>query len=379
MNLSKRVAKITPSATLRIAETAKELRRNGIDILDFSVGEPDFPVQTEIQDAAIASIKNNESTYSPTAGLFDLRDTIARQHGVDTDQVIVTNGGKEAFYLLFQTLLNPDDEVIMPSPYWVSYAEEISLAGGKTIEVHTDSKFHIDLKKIDAAITEKTKIIVLNSPANPTGAVQPQSIIDGLVARAKEKNILLVLDEVYQSFLYDDLSVAHPLASSNVLIIDSVSKSHCMTGWRVGWAVGEKKVIDGMITLKSHLSSNTPNAMQRGALAALTGEKTSVQKMKAVFQKRRDMLCDGINEIDGFSVQKPEGAFYAFIDCTKIMEEKNIETAEELSLQLLHTAHIAVVPGSAFGSQYNNFIRLSFAAEESALTECIARLQAFAK
>lgn len=375
--ISKRVQSITPSATLAVSAQAKEMIDRGIDVLNFSAGEPDFPVSQHILEAAKESLDAGESSYSPAAGLPELRSAIAAGHGVDTDQVVVTNGGKEALYLLFQTLLDEGDEVILPSPFWVSYDEQITLALGVPVVVPTNESFHIDVAAVEAVITERTRAIVLNSPSNPTGAVQPQDVVDALTELARKHNILLLLDEVYQTFVYDGIEVGHPLVGSNVLVIDSVSKSHGMTGWRVGWAVGPQELITGMITLKSHLSSNTANAMQRGALAAITGPQEDVARMQEAFTKRRQMVVDGIGKIDGLSLAAPEGAFYAFIDCRTAMERMEIATATELCSRLLDKAYIALVPGEAFGEKYTTYVRFSFASSEDEIKKGLDRLTTF--
>lgn len=375
--ISKRVQSITPSATLAMSAQAKEMIDSGIDVLNFSAGEPDFPVSQHILEAAKKSLDAGESSYSPAGGLPELRSAIAAGHGVDTDQVVVTNGGKEALYLLFQTLLDEGDEVILPSPFWVSYDEQITLALGVPVVVPTNESFHIDVATVEAAITERTRAIVLNSPANPTGAIQPQAVVDALTELAREHNVILVLDEVYQTFVYDGIEVGHPLVGSNVLVIDSVSKSHGMTGWRVGWAVGPQELITGMITLKSHLSSNTSNAMQRGALAAITGPQEDVARMQEAFTKRRQMVVEGISKIDGLSLPAPEGAFYAFIDCSTAMERMQIATATELCSRLLEEAHVALVPGEAFGEKYTTYVRFSFASSEEEIKKGLKRLNTF--
>lgn len=373
--ISQRIQSIQASPTLAIAQQAKEMIAQGIDVLDFSVGEPDYAVPDYARAAAVASIEADESNYSAAAGLFELRERIARAHSTDTDQVVITNGGKEALYLLMQALLDDGDEVIIPAPYWVSYPQQVQLAGGTPVFLDTNVQFHITVDSIRDAITDRTKALVFNSPSNPTGAVQPQEVIDACHQLAQEHNILLILDEVYQTLVFDDATPQHPLVSKHVVVIDSVSKSHAMTGWRVGWAVGPQQLIDGMVKLKSHLSSNTANPMQRAALAAFENyNQEEVQKHRAVFQKRRVMVVEAIARIDGLELAKPEGAFYAFINCAALMKKKGITTSVELCSRLLEEQQIAFVPGSAFGASYDTFVRMSFAVDEATLKEGLKRL-----
>lgn len=384
--LSKHIQIIQPSATLAISAKAKALIAEGKDVLNFSAGEPDFAPAGHILEAAQQAVAVNDSYYSPTAGLSELRAAIAEttsekhQQAFSADDVVVTNGGKEALFLLFQAILNEGDEVIVPTPFWVSYADQIRYAGGKPVFVNSDEAFHVWPEDIDEALSKKTKAIIVNSPSNPTGALMPEKTLAYIAKVAKEKDLVIVSDDVYEEFAYEQAR-PHILQFEDMkpltVLINSVSKTYCMTGWRVGFAIGHHAIIEGMVKLKSHLSSNVNNIAQRAALAALAGPQDAVAQMRAEFQERRDLLWEGVNAIEGLSLAKPEGAFYGFINFASVMKARKIKNSFKLCEQLLVEQLVALVPGEAFGEHYSTYARFSFASSKSDIKKALVRLEQF--
>lgn len=385
--VSEKISRIALSATLAIDAKAKAVKAAGIDVMSFSAGEPDWLPPEHIKEAAIADVRDNDFHYSPISGMPALKNAIMekldRENAVHVtaDNIIITNGGKEALFLIFQALLNPGDEVIVPTPYWVSYAEQIRYAGGVPALLPSDAQFHFRAENVEAAITSRTRVITLNSPSNPTGALIPEEEMKKLAALARKHNLMVISDEVYEHFCYDGRS-QRSIASiddmtNRTLIVNSGSKTYAMTGWRVGFAAGPTEVINAMTNLKSHLSSNTANVAQAAYCAALTGPQDFVHRMREEFDKRRLVVWKGINTINGCRLEKPEGAFYAFIDFDGVMEHKGIANSFDFCERLLTEQHVAIVPGEAFGEAYLTYARFSFASSMSDIHEGLRRLETF--
>lgn len=374
---------------MALAAKVKALQAQGVDVLNFTAGEPDAVVADHIRAAAAQAVAQNDSYYTATSGLVELKQAIVakleRENNiqVSAEQVVVTNGAKEALYLAFQVLLNPGDEVIVPAPYWVSYGEQIRLAGGVPVVVETQAPFHITAELLRPHIGSKTKVVLLNSPSNPTGAVVERAEQERIAALATEHGATIISDEVYEHFVYDGRAHyslgSHPTFADGVLTINSVSKTYAMTGWRVGYAAGPQEVISAMARLKSHLSSNDTNIAQRAAVAALEGGQEGVAAMVQEFARRRDALVSGVNRVAGCTLAVPEGAFYGFIECKGLMESIGVTNSVELCERLVDEARVAVVPGTAFGEQYGSYIRWSFAAPIEQIEEGVRRLKEFAE
>jgi len=389
--VSRRAQGIAESATLAITAKAKALRAEGHSVIGFGAGEPDFPTPDHVVEAAReAALDPRNHKYSPAAGLPELRSAIAdkttRDSGVPADAagVIVTNGGKQAVYLAFQTLVDPGDEVLLPAPFWVTYPESIKLAGGTPVVVPTSAHggFQVSVDDLEAATTERTKALVFVSPSNPTGAVYPEEAIRRIGRWAAERGIWVVTDEIYEHLVYGDarfhsLPAVAPEAASRTVILNGVSKTFAMTGWRVGWMVGPPEVVGAATRLQSHISSNVNNIAQRAALAAVTGPMDPVEAMRAAFDRRRRLMWELLEAIPGVECREPEGAFYAFPDMRGLLGReiagRTPESTAELAGVLLEAAQVAFVPGEAFGAP--GFGRFSFALGDDELVEGLTRIR----
>ncbi|KAA9395229.1 pyridoxal phosphate-dependent aminotransferase [Kocuria coralli] len=391
--ISRRIGAIAPSATLAVDSKAKQLKAAGEPVIGFGAGEPDFPTPGYIVEAAAEALKDPSNfRYSPGTGLPDLRRAIAeataRDSGweVDPSQVIVTNGGKQAVYQAFQTVVDDGDEVLLPAPYWTTYPEAIRLAGGVPVEVFAGPErgYKVTPEMLEEKLTERTKVLLLCSPSNPTGAVFTAEEIKAIGAWAAEKHLMVITDEIYQHLVYDGLEFtsiagACPELGDNVIVLNGVAKTYAMTGWRVGWMIGPADVVKAAGNLQSHLSSNVNNIAQRAAIAALTGPMDEVETMKAAFDRRRRTIVEGLNAIEGVEVPTPQGAFYAYADVRGLLGKDFggvVPTSSaELAELVLNNAKVAVVPGEAFGP--SGYFRLSYALGDDDLAEGIARLQQF--
>lgn len=367
---------------------AKKRKAAGQDILLFSAGEPDAMPPEHILTAVHEAINQPlNAYYSPASGLLELKRAIAekceRENNIfaKDSEIIVTNGAKEALFLFFAAVINPGDEVIIPVPAWVSFEEQIRFFGGIPVYVPTDNAFHFTAEDVERSVTPRTKVLMLNSPVNPTGAIVPQETIEKIANLAQKNHFFVCSDEVYEHFIYDNRAIKSiaslPNMRENVITINSGSKTYAMTGWRVGYGVGPEEIIEGMTRLKSHLSSNTSNIIQAGLIAALEGDQLFVRILKQKFQTRRDMLYDGINALSDCTLAKPEGAFYAFINFDGIMQKKNIPNSFVLCDRLLDEARVALTPGEAFGKTYRTFARFSFAASDEDIIKGIKRINTF--
>ena len=395
--ISERIASIAESATLAVDAKAKALKAAGRPVIGFGAGEPDFPTPEYIVDAAVEAARNPRfHRYSPAGGLPELKQAIAEKtlrdsgYAVDPAQVLVTNGGKQAVYEAFATLLNPGDEVLLPAPYWTTYPEAIRLAGGVPVEVFAgpEQGYMVTVEQLEAARTDKTKLLLFCSPSNPTGAVYPAEQVAAIGRWAAEQGLWVVTDEIYEHLTYDgveftSIATAAPELGDRVVVLNGVAKTYAMTGWRVGWMLAAPDVIKAATNLQSHLSSNVANVSQMAALAAVSGPLTAVDEMKAAFDRRRRAMVSALNSIDGVVCPMPEGAFYAYADIRGLLGREfpgtdgpvRPQTSAELAALILETVEVAVVPGEAFGP--SGYLRLSYALGDEDLAAGMARLQDF--
>ncbi|MGD8168474.1 pyridoxal phosphate-dependent aminotransferase [Herbiconiux sp. P16] len=389
--ISHRIASIAESATLKVDAKAKALQAAGRPVVSYAAGEPDFPTPEHIVEAAAVAVRDPKNhRYTPAAGLPELREAIAaktlRDSGVEVSpaQVIVTNGGKQAVYEAFATLLDPGDEVLVPTPFWTTYPEAIALAGGVPVQVFagSDQDYLVTVEQLEAARTERTKVLLFVSPSNPTGAVYSPEQTKAIGEWAEEHGLWVISDEIYQNLVYDGLTAvsivdAVPALADRTLLVNGVAKTYAMTGWRVGWMVGPLDAIKAASNLQSHMTSNVSNVSQRAAIAALTGPQDTVDVMRATYDRRRKLIVDGLNRIDGVHTPLPEGAFYVYPDVTGLLGRTwggvTPQTSLELADLILEQVEVATVPGEAFGP--SGFLRLSYALGDDALAEGVARLQ----
>jgi aspartate aminotransferase len=388
IRLAQRVKALTPSATLAITAKAKELKSQGIDVIGLGAGEPDFNTPQHIIDAAIASMNEGHTKYTPSGGLPALKEEIIKKLKKDQGmeyspkEIIVTSGAKHALYTLFQVILDEGDEVIIPSPYWVSYPEQVKLADGVPVFVEAveSNHFKISPQQLTDAITDRTKAVIINSPSNPTGMIYTKEELLALGEVCLKKDILIVSDEIYEKLVYGEnqhVSIAElsPELKEQTIIINGVSKSHSMTGWRIGYAVGNQKIIGAMTNLASHSTSNPTTTAQYGAIAAYSGPQQPVQEMKEAFENRLNTIYEKLTAIPGFSCVKPQGAFYLYPNVKEAATMTGYATVDDFVRALLEEANVAVVPGSGFGTPDN--IRLSYATSLDALEKAVARMKAF--
>ena len=389
--ISTRIAAIAESATLAVDAKAKALKAAGRPVIGFGAGEPDFPTPDYIVSAAAAAaaVPANHR-YTPTPGLPDLRDAIVAKtkrdshYEITADQVLVTNGGKQSVYQAFATIIDPGDEVILPSPFWTTYPECIKLAGGKAIEVFADEtqNYLVSVEQLEAARTPKTKALLFCSPSNPTGSVYSPEQVKAIGEWALKNNIWIISDEIYEHLLYDgakapSMPVIVPGLADSTIIINGVAKTYAMTGWRVGWMIGPKDVIKAATNLQSHLTSNVSNVSQRAAIAALTGDLSAVHKMGEAFDRRRKLIVGLLNEIPGFKCPMPTGAFYVYPSVKgalgKTIRGKVANTSAELATIILDEVEVAAVPGEAFGP--SGYLRFSYALGDEDIVEGIGRIK----
>jgi len=389
--ISERVQSVKPSPTLAIDAKAKLLKQQGIDVVNFGAGEPDFDTPQNIKDAAIKAINAGFTKYCPVAGTPDLKNAVIEKLKKDNsleykpEEIIVSCGAKHSLYNLFQTVINEGDEVIIPAPYWVSYPDMAILAGGEPVIINTGDKnnFKITPQILEKVITSKTKALVLNSPSNPTGATYSKEELEAIADICVKNNILIISDEIYEKLIYDGFQFASiaqvsQKAKDITVVVNGVSKSYAMTGWRIGYAAGPKEIISGMEKIQSQSTSNATSISLKAAAEALNGKQDDVEMMRKEFEKRRDYIVERLNNIKGITCLKPNGAFYVYPNISALLGKtyggKTINTDMELADYLLDTAKIAVVPGSAFGTQ--GYIRISYATSLKNIEEGINRLEA---
>lgn len=393
--ISDRIGSIAESATLAVDAKAKAMKADGEDVIGFGAGEPDFPTPDYVVAAAMEAAQNPRfHRYSPAAGLPDLRAAVAekttRDSGYRIDgqalrpaNVLITNGGKQAVYNTFATLLDPGDEVIVPAPFWTTYPEAIKLAGGVPVDIFAgpEQGYKVTLDQLESVLTERTKVLVFVSPSNPTGAVYSAEAVREIGRWAAEKGLWVVTDEIYEHLTYDAAEftsiAALPELADQVVVLNGVAKTYAMTGWRVGWMVGPTDIIKAASNLQSHATSNVANVSQMAALAAVEGSLEAVETMKAAFDRRRRAIVSGLNAIEGFSCPTPEGAFYAYVDVREALGReiggRTPQTSAELAEIILEQAKVAVVPGEAFGP--SGFLRLSYALGDADLDKGLRRIQ----
>lgn len=387
MTLSDRVKQLSPSPTLAITATANALKQQGHNVVALGAGEPDFNTPAHILDAAKEAMDKGFTKYTASGGIKELKEAViskfANENGLTytVKEVMVTVGGKEGLYNLFQVILNEGDEVIIPAPYWVSYIEQVKLAGGKPVVVNgkEENDLKITPEQLEAAITEKTKAIIINSPSNPTGMIYTAQELRELGNVADKHDLVIVSDEIYEHLIYNDqphISIAalEDRFFRRTVIITGVSKTYAMTGWRIGYAAGPQEIIKAMTDLQSHSTSNPTSVAQFAAIAAISGTQEPVVQMKAAFKERRDYVMERISNIQGFRCITPPGAFYAFIHVKDVLGNK-YSSVDEWSTELLKEELVAVVPGSAFGA--DDYIRISYATSLDNLKEAFNRIEHF--
>ncbi|MBK9738160.1 MAG: pyridoxal phosphate-dependent aminotransferase [Actinobacteria bacterium] len=390
--VSRRIAAITESATLAVDAKAKALKAAGRPVIGFGAGEPDFPTPEYIVEAAIAACADPRwHRYTPAGGLPDLKEAVAvktlRDSGlaVRASQVLVTNGGKQALYNAFATLLDPGDEVLLPAPYWTTYPESIRLAGGTPVDVLTDetSGYRATVDQLEAARTDRTKVLVFVSPSNPTGAVYTPAEVKAIGEWAVDKGLWVVTDEIYEHLVYGDaefssMPVLVPALLDRCVVVNGVAKTYAMTGWRVGWMIGPDDVVKAATNLQSHATSNVANVSQVAALAAVSGDLAAVAQMRTAFDRRRVLMTGLLDAIPGVTCPLPEGAFYVYPSVKPLIGRSlrgtTIESSAHLAGLILDQAEVAVVPGEAFGTP--GYLRLSYATSDADITEGVSRMAA---
>lgn len=389
--ISQRLGSITPSATLAVDAKAKELKATGKPVIGFGAGEPDFATPDYIVQAAIEAAKNPANhRYSPTNGLVPLRKAIAEKtkrdsgYEVDPNNILVTNGGKQAVFQAFASIINEGDELLLPAPYWTTYPEVIALCGGKTVTIKTtfETEFKVTIQDLDNALTEKTKALLLCSPSNPTGSVYTREELEAIGKWCLEHGVWIITDEIYEHLIYDDAESLHilevvPELADQTIVVNGVAKTYAMTGWRIGWMIGPTDTIKAAANFQSHLTSNVCNVAQQAALTAVEGDLTAVYEMREAFDRRRKTMIKMLNEIDGIKLSTPKGAFYCYPNVEyfmgKTLRGEVIESSNHLASLILEHAMVALVPGEAFGT--NGYFRLSYALSDEDLVEGLSRVQ----
>lgn len=384
--LSERARQLQPSATLAITAKANELKSQGVDVIGFGAGEPDFPTPLHIRDAAKRSLDRGETFYTPVGGTPALRKAVVRRiagdYGLEykPEEIVVSCGAKHSLYNIFQAIIDPGDEVLILAPYWVSYPEMVALSGGTPVIVPTSEKnrFIPDVTRVESLITPATKAILVNSPSNPTGVLYPDDTMKQLAVLADKHDLLVISDEIYDKLLYDGQGFS-PFARfsgmiERTILVNGVSKTYAMTGLRIGYlACKNMEVVKAATNIQSQSTSNPNNTAQAAAVEALTGPQDEVEKMRAIFEGRRNLMVEKINEIGSLSVVKPDGAFYAFVNTAKLFGRNGIADSTDVARYLLERHHVACVPGEPFGSA--DHIRLSFATSEEEISRGMDRIR----
>lgn len=388
VKLASRVESLTPSTTLAITAKAKELKAQGLDVIGLGAGEPDFNTPDNIIEAAYESMKKGQTKYTPSAGLPLLKETIAKKLLADQQlkyenaEIFVGSGAKHVLYTLFQVLLDEGDEVVIPTPYWVSYPEQVKLAGGVPVYIEglEEQQFKITAEQLEQVITERTKALIINSPSNPTGMIYSREELQAIGEVCLKHNVLIVSDEIYEKLVYDGVkhtSIAEisPELKEATIIVNGVSKSHSMTGWRIGYAAGSKQIIKPMTDLASHSTSNPTTTSQYATIEAYSGTQDTVETMRQAFEERLNIIYKQLTDIPGVTCIKPQGAFYLFPNVAEAAKLTGYETVDDFVKGLLEEALVAVIPGSGFGTPNN--IRLSYATSLDLLEEAVKRIREF--
>lgn len=389
IQLSTMASNVQPSATLAAAAKAREMKANGIEVFDFSTGEPDFNTPEHICKAAWEAMQSGHTHYTPAPGIREIREAICKryqsQYGIEygIDQVIVSNGAKHSIHNVLAALCDPGDEVLIPTPYWVSYSDLVQMTGAKYILLPTtmSNGFKLTPQQLRDAITPKSKLLMLNSPSNPTGAVYTRAELEAIADVALDSGVMVMSDEIYEQLIYDGeptcFATLRPGLQEQVITISGVSKSYAMTGWRIGWALGPAPLIKAMSSIQSQETGNPCSVSQYAAIAALEGDQSCVAEMKKEFQERRSLVCDKLSSMPGVKCREPEGAFYAFFDISdyfgKAVAGKVIESSTDFAIAALESIQVNLVTGQAFGA--NGFVRMSYAASKDQLNKGLDRLE----
>jgi len=384
--LSERIGLISVSSTMKVAADADRLRREGVDVVDFGAGEPDFPTPDNIKQAAIRAIDNNFTKYTPAGGTQELKQAICERHAADfgtaysPGECVVSVGGKHVIFGLTQVLLNPGDEVVIPVPYWVTYNDVVNYTGARSVFVNTDEAagFTLTASMLEPYLTDRTRMVIINSPSNPSGAVLDREEFDKIFYLTSRRGIWLMTDECYCKFLYDSepYSIAAMKgAKDTVVVAGSLSKTYAMTGWRIGFGLGPAPIMSAINKLQSHSTSNPTSIAQKAAVEALRGPQGSVGVMLAEYHRRRDFVIDLLRKMPGVTITMPRGAFYAYPNISTVFGRGGIRSSMDFAEKLLEKAHVAVVPGEAFGT--TDHIRISYAASMEELSRGLDRIQQF--
>lgn len=385
MKLSKRALSINPSLTLSITARAKEMKKQGLDVVSFSAGEPDFDTMINIKEAAKKAIDDGFTKYTATSGITELKQAICAKFRRDNwldyepENIIVSTGAKQSLFNIIMTLINPGDEVIIPVPYWVSYEEMVRIAEGQCVFVKPTKDLKISGEELEKHITSKTKMLILNSPSNPTGAIYSEKELKKIASICLKYNVVILSDEVYESLVYDgkkhvSIASVSEKMKDHVIVVNGVSKTYAMTGWRIGYAAGPVEVIKAAVRLQDHSTSNPCSIAQKAALEALTGPQDHIQKMVWEYKKRRDFMVKKLNSIKGIKAKLPDGAFYVFADVSSFYG-KEIKGSINFCKKLLDEAYVAVVPGIAFGDDKS--VRFSYATGQEHIKRGLERVQKF--
>jgi len=385
--LSRRIQSIEESMTLAVSDKARLLKRQGVNVVSLSAGEPDFDTPEFIKQAAVEALRNGATKYTDTTGIPELkaaiREKLARDNALDykPEQIVVSCGAKHSIYNLLQVLVEPGDEVVVQAPYWTSYPDMVALAGAKPVIVGTteETGFRMSARQFEAAFTPRTRAFIYNSPSNPTGAVYPPELVKELAAVAAKRGIVVISDEIYEAFTYDGAKhasfvAAHPAMKELGIVVNGVSKAYAMTGWRIGYAAGPAEVMKACNKLQSQITSNPTTVAQYAATAALRGDPTVVRGMIAEYQKRRDHLLGRVSKVKGMRCRRPDGAFYLFVNVAAQYRDR-IRGSLAWSDALLERKSVAVVPGAGFGD--DDYVRLSYASSMANLNEAFDRIESF--
>src|SRR5579872_856438 len=384
--IAQRISSISVSSTMKVAAEADKLRREGVDVVDFGAGEPDFPTPDNIKQAAIRALEQNFTKYTPAAGTMELKQAVCERHAKDfgtaykPSECVISVGGKHVIFNLMQALIDPGDEVIIPVPYWVTYKDVVNYAGGKCVFVDTDEAngFTLTASMIEPWLTSRTKMVLINSPSNPSGAVLDQAEFEKIFRLTSNRGIFLMTDECYCHFLYDSKPysiAAMPGAKETVLVAGSLSKTYAMTGWRIGFGLIPEPIAGAVLKLQSHSTSNPTSISQKAAVEALRGPQESVGTMLAEYRKRRDFVIQRLRQIPGVTCAEPKGAFYAYPNVGVALGRSGIANTLQFSERLLNDAHVAVVPGEAFGT--TKHVRISYATSMKELERGLERIHKF--
>ena len=386
MRFSQRMSRISVSSTAAVVAKADRLKASGVDVVDFGAGEPDFPTPENIKRAAVAALEQNFTKYTPTGGITELKQAIVERHARDfgsdyaVEECLVTVGGKQAIFEAIESLVDHGDEVILPVPYWVSFLDIINYAGGKPVllETRESEDFAVRADAMEKLVTPKTKLIIVNSPSNPTGAVVPPGEMERILSLAQRRQVCLMSDECYCHFLYDGrkpFSLGSSRDRERLIIVGSLSKTYAMTGWRVGFALGSAALLANMLKLQSHSTSNPASIAQKAAVEALRGPQDSVQTMLAEYHRRRDRIVQGLRSIPGVRCVAPQGAFYVYPNVAAYLKTDGLRDTTVLATRLLDEARVALVPGPAFGT--HEHVRISYATSQEQIDKGVQRLKDF--